>query len=279
MSELVQKTEVALVNLFKADQDLAGSVHTALGKLDELVQQGMLDPAHAKTLRHHAFMDPMTGVIGNKFAYSDFLNRHGNDGVHIALDGNDFKSVNDKFGHGVGDRAIKSFGFTLREAMDEAAEGEGKLFRTGGDEFTAHVPTHEHAARFARILRNKLDALPAIGGDHKLSMSLGFGPTPEHADKALYEAKKQKLHPVPPGHPLHGQSRYAKGTAPTMAHSLMPGFEGAIPLDNSQLQVQPPPAPPVREEPAASVLHTPPSSSIKSPATSGLRPGLTAKPA
>jgi GGDEF domain-containing protein len=91
----------------------AQKVHEALGKLDELVKAGHLEPHHAEALRQHAFKDPMTGhVMGNKFAYTDFLNRaeDSKGGVHVVMDGNDFKSVNDKFGHETGDRAIKAMG-------------------------------------------------------------------------------------------------------------------------------------------------------------------------
>ena len=271
VSESVQKMEAAFTSLFKADEGQANGVHQALGKLDELVRAGHLDPAHAQALRSHAFVDPMTGT-GNKFAYSDFLSRHGgNDGVHMVMDGNDFKSVNDKFGHETGDRAIKSFGEAMRGAMADT-NGVGKLFRIGGDEFAAHMPTHEHAAVFARALNNRLSKMTPIQGTHRLSMSMGLGPTPEHADKALYEAKKQKLHPST------GQPMYEKGTAPNMAHSLMPGFEGAVPLDQSQLQVNPPPAAPVRQEEPAQVIHTPPGSAPAA-APGSAQAGLAAKPA
>lgn len=249
----IQKMELILTELMKSDDPaVAEGVHSALGKLDELVKAGHLAPEHAEALRNHAFKDPMTGhVMGNKFAYSDFLNRQeGKGGVHVALDGNDFKSVNDKFGHQTGDRAIKGFGEALRGAMDEAAPGQGKLFRVGGDEFAAHVPSHEHAAAFGRALRNRLEAMPAIEGNHKISMSMGFGADPHNADKALYHAKSQKLGPM--GTPL-----FEKGAAPNMAHSLVPGFEGPVPLDHTQLHVKPPPAPAPLEQAQAPAVHTP----------------------
>lgn len=268
----IQKMELALEKLFKNDPATAEKVHAALGRLDQLVALGLLDPQHAQALRKHAFTDPMTGgIMGNKFAYTDFLNRQENrGGIHVALDGNDFKSVNDKFGHETGDRAIKAMGQALREAMDET--GDGKLFRTGGDEFMAHLPTHEHAARFARAVREKLEKIIPIDGQHKLSMGLGFGMSPGEADQALGEAKKQKYHPDGMSDPDNRKwlSKYAAGQAPTFAHSLVPGFEGPIPLDDSQLTVKPPPAAEatVPAPTPAPVIHTPPSA-----------PALAAKPA
>jgi diguanylate cyclase (GGDEF)-like protein len=266
----VQKMETWLENLMKSDDpEVAHQVHSALGKLDELVRSGHLDPQHAEALRNHAFKDPMTGhTMGNKFAYTDFLNRvDAKGGVHVALDGNDFKSVNDKFGHEAGDRAIKALGQALRGSMEEVAPGQGKLFRTGGDEFAAHLPTHEHAAAFGRALRNRLEAMTPIEGQHRLSMSMGFGTSPQHADTALYHAKAQKLDP------LTGASKYSSGTAPNMAHSLVPGFEGPVPLDQSQLHIKPPPAPAPVEKPVEPVVHSPPS---PTPGTSS--PALATKP-
>jgi diguanylate cyclase (GGDEF)-like protein len=262
----IQKMELVITELMKGEDPAhAARVHEALGKLDELVKAGHLEPHHAEALRQHAFKDPMTGhVMGNKFAYTDFKNRsEAKGGIHLAMDGNDFKSVNDKFGHETGDQAIKAMGTAMREAMDETVGPEqGKLFRVGGDEFAAHVPTHEHAAAFSRALRNKLEAITPIQGTHRLSMGIGLGVSPEHADKALYEAKKQKYIPEGMTNPDSRKwvSKYTHGETPSLAHSLVPGFEGPVPLDHQQLTVKPPPAPQPLAEAPAPAIHTPPGS-------------------
>lgn len=243
--EVIRKMEEVFETILKADDSDSAPIHEALGRLDELVRAGHLEPHHAQALRAHAFTDPMTGnVMGNKLAYTDFKSRN-RGGIHLMLDGNDFKAINDRFGHETGDHAIRAMAGALKSAIDEAAPGEGKLFRVGGDEFAAHLPTHEHAARFARTLRQKLEAVPPVQGVHKLSMGIGIGTSPEHADTALYEAKKQKYDPAGMIGPDSRKwvSKYAPGSAPTLAHSLVPGFEGAIPLDHSQLHLRPPPAP------------------------------------
>lgn len=264
-AEAIQKMSYVLENLFKTDgeADTAQNVHAAMGKLDELVRAGHLEPHHAEALRNHAFKDPMTGnVMGNKFAYTDFRNRsEAKGGIHVVTDSNDFKAINDKYGHETGDKAIKAIGLAMRAAADEVAPGQNKLFRIGGDEGAAHFPTHDHAAAYARSLRNKLDALPAIHGTHKLSVSFGFGVSPEHADKALYEAKKQKYDPAGMTHPDSRKwvSKYAPGQAPHFAHSLVPGFEGAVPLDDSQLQVKAPMPPEEVAKPSFSAASPTPS--------------------
>lgn len=218
-SKAISKAEEILMTLMKTDTDM--DAQTALTHVRELLGH---DHPTTKALTRHIYEDAMTPGIGNKKAFNEHKSKQ-KPGTYVAIDGNSMKRVNDAFGHEVGDHAIVSLGAAARAAMDEAVgRGSGKLFRTGGDEFVAHVPTHEHAAAFSRSLSEKLRALPPIGGVHQLSMSFGFGHSPDHADKALYEAKKQKLHPET------GVSMYKPGQEPSFAHSLVPGAEGAVPL-------------------------------------------------
>lgn len=180
---------------------------------------------HERTLAHFIYKDGVVPEVGSRFAFNDFKTRP-RGGVHVMMDGNDFKSINDTLGHPAGDAAIKTFGKVLRESINEVAPNQGKLFRVGGDEFAAHLPTMHHAAHFARKLREKLDAIPAFGGTHKLSLSLGFGDNPEMADKALLEAKKQKFQ----SDDLK-ERRFSVGQVPNLAHSLVSGSEGPVPVD------------------------------------------------
>jgi len=194
-------------------------------------------------LRRLLFTDSMTGgTMGNKMAFSKFRSKN-KPGVYVSMDGNDFKAINDLYGHDAGDQAVQAFGKAAREAMDEAVgQQKGKLFRNpdeenlyrnGGDEFVAHVPTHEHAAQFARKLREKLEAMPPIAGQHQLSMSFGFGHDFNSADHALNMAKDQKYNPPAAGQPR--SRKFPVGAVPSLAHSLVPGSEGAVPLSQPQL--------------------------------------------
>jgi hypothetical protein len=156
------------------------------------------------------------------------------------MDGNQFGQINKLHGQLAGDQAIKAFGQAAREAMDEAVgrgPGGGKMFRhtdeqvlyrNGGDEFIANVPSHEHAAKFARLLSKKLQDIPAVGGTHKLSMSYGLGLDHETADKAQMLAKGQKYHDLE-----RKQPKYPDGQVPNLAHSLVPGFEGPLPVHDA----------------------------------------------
>jgi GGDEF domain-containing protein len=235
----IAKMEAALAGLLKSveESDDAIAAHAAMARrlleaTRAAVAKGHLEPQHERDLTQLLYNDPMTPGLGNKAAAADFKSRP-KPGVYINMDGNDFRAINSAFGHPVGDAAIQAFGKAARQAMDEAVgRGSGKLFhdpdqqnlyRDGGDEFLAHVPSHEHAARFARLLGQKLEALPPVGGTHKLSMSFGFGTDPKSADDALYAAKEQKYHPgtKTPKYPL--------GQVPSLIHSHVPGFEGPVP--------------------------------------------------
>jgi len=221
----VMKVETELQRMFSKADPEGEDIH---GVLENLKAQGA-DPQHLQVLHRAIYGDPMVNDVGNKRAYADFLKRP-REGVHVMMDANNFKSINDDLGHDVGDKAIKLMGGAMRQAMDETAGREqGKLFRFGGDEFAAHLPTYEHAAQFARALRSKLEAIPALAGTHRLSVSMGLGHTPQHADYALNtHAKGAKNAAVDALRRKPGQEN-ARAPEALYAHSLVPGFEGAIP--------------------------------------------------
>jgi diguanylate cyclase (GGDEF)-like protein len=210
----IMKMEAAYKRLRKADL----TPEEALAHLDKLGSPDEKTNEAIASLRRHVFEDSMMEGVGNKYAYNQWV-KQPRQGVHIGLDLNNFKQINDTHGHGVGDQAIKAFGGAMRTAADKTKtpEGQGvKIFRTGGDEAVAFAPSYEHAATFLHNLREHLSSIPPVMGAHKLSASAGIGHTPETADKALYEAKKQKA-----GHTVT--------TIPhLLAHSLYPGNEGAI---------------------------------------------------
>lgn len=245
LQEKIRKLEGMFVSLTKSDP---AQLSSAFQALRDAAKQGRISPEVYDTLRSSLFNDDMVANVGNKRAYADFLSRP-QSGVHIRMDGNDFKHINDTYGHETGDSSIRAMGEAIRGAMDEAVgrdkakvfhltDNDATLhnhssFRIGGDEFHAFVPDHESAAKFGRALRNRLEALAPFSG--KLTMSMGFGHTPETADKALYQAKAAKRahmaeHGIQPGHML----------TRNFAHSLVPGFEGAVPVETDQLPLKAP---------------------------------------
>ena len=117
------------------------------------------------------------------------------------LDFDDFKLVNDNYGHGMGDLFLREMGQKLKSAIRE----EDTLARLGGDEFILLLP--ELADREdAKTLAEKLielgrEPLNLDGKEIKSSFSIGISLYPDdgvdydtllkNADKALYEAKRK----------------------------------------------------------------------------------------
>jgi diguanylate cyclase (GGDEF)-like protein len=117
----------------------------------------------------------------------------------LMIDIDHFKSVNDRFGHAVGDEAIKSFGAACRQIKRDS----DIVGRLGGEEFAILLPEtfHTQAWILAERLRERVasELLSAHGVEFKLTISIGVAAaTPsmsgveallQSADQALYQAK------------------------------------------------------------------------------------------
>jgi len=149
--------------------------------------------------------DVLTGLLNRRGlieAVDAALTAAALDGKPLALlflDLDDFKGVNDAFGHAVGDRLLKSVAGRLE---CELCEGDIAA-RIGGDEFVAlvAVPTHEQAIAKGQALISAIACTYPLGEgvSAAVGLSVGIAMVPEHgtdpegllviADAALYEAK------------------------------------------------------------------------------------------
>lgn len=153
---------------------------------------------------HDAGHDPLTGLL-NRRSYQSYLQesvsrarRYGWPFALIVVDLDDFKVINDRFGHSAGDDALRAVGVEVRALLrsgDIAA-------RLGGDEFALvmhNAETREVVEPLVARLRTALTgALPGLG----LDFSYGWASFPADAaddttltsvaDRRLYQAKKAK---------------------------------------------------------------------------------------
>ncbi len=100
----------------------------------------------------------------------------------VFLDLDHFKSFNDRWGHGVGDRVLK---IVARLLVDESRE-EDVVARWGGEEFVVLLPdtSGAGAAEHLRRVRLKLAATPLPTGDHAARITLSGGIAEFPADAA-----------------------------------------------------------------------------------------------
>ena len=160
-------------------------------------------------LRHRkaAMVDPLTGIANRRSFLHDasMLAK-----LHIAnprptaflvIDLDHFKSINDRFGHAVGDRVLEIFTEAARKSM----RGSDLVGRLGGEEFAAVLAdtSREKAVAVAERIREtfaqmaqEVDGHPvcgtvSIGLVHCLERTLDVTELLAQADHALYYAKER----------------------------------------------------------------------------------------
>jgi len=157
-------------------------------------------------IRHLAQHDPLTN-LPNRFLFSDRLDaaidrasRHKDRLAVVFIDLNDFKPINDEFGHGVGDRALVGLSDRLKRSMRKT----DTIARIGGDEFVVileEIGGEEHLRGLAhKVMAAVTEPFDVDGAKLQISASLGIALYPddtidadelvEFADRAMYVAKK-----------------------------------------------------------------------------------------
>ncbi|QZN98819.1 diguanylate cyclase [Chenggangzhangella methanolivorans] len=138
-----------------------------------------------RRLEHLARHDPLTGLL-NKAAFGEevarLLGEHGT-ATAIRLDLHRFKSINETFGHDVGDALLQTVALRLRSCLDETAI----VGRVGADDFAALLPhddegaAREVAARLLALFESPFHvsrfAIP-------LAAAIGLAFAPAHAVEA-----------------------------------------------------------------------------------------------
>lgn len=152
-------------------------------------------------LKDLASRDPLTELFNRRAGeqllvqYDNHRKHHGKPLCLIMLDIDNFKKINDTFGHVIGDNVLKIISHTLQ---NEARPSES-VIRWGGEEFLVIVPDatlHEASALSERIRKSISDQVIAVAGQVTASFGIAELQTNEttaslinRADKALYKAK------------------------------------------------------------------------------------------
>ncbi len=165
---------------------------------------------HSKDLRHRAECDLLTNLLNKKTferSVETIISTHSmkESGALLIIDLDNFKGVNDTYGHAVGDKVLAGVADKMRETFRQ----QDYLGRIGGDEFAVYLAFSETVKDEERsnIIRSRAAYFGSVVGkiseenglDRATSCSIGIAIEPQHgmnyeelfnnADKALYLAK------------------------------------------------------------------------------------------
>lgn len=149
-----------------------------------------------------AYRDCLTGLNERRYFYQKLadelerLKRTKSTFSLIMIDVDDFKSINDKYGHLKGDEVLKQ----LAEILEKNIRAIDTVVRWGGEEFFFILPGTDNnvAVAFAERIRKTVETydfnckVTISAGVVSVNKVMGIKHLIKLADKALYEAKKEK---------------------------------------------------------------------------------------
>lgn len=142
-----------------------------------------------------AFYDSVTGLPNRRWFADHFLqaasraDRHGSTAVVLFVDLDNFKSVNDRFGHQTGDGILRQSAERLRSCI----RTEDDVARLGGDEFLVLVEDFTYPERAIRVAEQIVMAhcKPFVVDDHELIITASVGIASSRSAKSLEEVVHQ----------------------------------------------------------------------------------------
>ncbi|MFL9840871.1 diguanylate cyclase [Sphingomonas sp. ST-64] len=184
----------------RAVRDADGEVATIVTIVREVSQR----KAREADLQRQASTDPMTGVL-NRRAFQERIDQHRRRTPELPaalalFDLDNFKQVNDGYGHDAGDAALLVFADVLRASL----RVEDVIGRLGGEEFAVLLPGLSASAALAACerVRNSLQDTRIHSAESGFSITVSAGVAPiraelssdevfRRADAALYRAKSR----------------------------------------------------------------------------------------
>ena len=159
-----------------------------------------------KHLKHQASTDPLTGLINRRYFFDTCIKeiehaiRYDTRLSYLTIDIDNFKAINDTYGHPFGDEVIRS----LAQQMVENSRTTDYVGRIGGEEFAILMPAtgmdaafhiadrlRENIAKHKIIFENKVvQVTVSIGLSYYRKKDDDIQTIIKRSDKALYEAKE-----------------------------------------------------------------------------------------
>lgn len=185
---------------FGADDFLMKSIQA-----DHLVSSVTSRVLRYRILRSYMVRDSLTGLLNHTKIKEELeveimrAERQGGSLVFAMIDIDNFKRINDSYGHATGDRVIKSISRLLQQRLRKT----DVIGRYGGEEFAVILKDTDAASAFATLdnIRMAFEKIAQHSDSNKFSVTFscgvaafqGFSSASEisnAADKALYEAKR-----------------------------------------------------------------------------------------
>lgn len=201
--------DVSPVNGWKNDKNISpviiGSV-IIIVLLEVLVFAFMNMEKQRKKFRKMSLTDGLTGLL-NRIGFNEKIEKYLNNNeskkcIAILLDVDNFKFINDVYGHEVGDQVLIQLATDMKKEFPENAV----IGRNGGDEFCMLIKdcNEEEAKNLIEGFTMKKRTFQHKGKEYKYSISLGYVEYPTYAHKgsellryadiALYEVKLRGKH-------------------------------------------------------------------------------------
>ncbi|TCP35140.1 EAL domain-containing protein [Sphingomonas sp. BK235] len=195
------ETEVKVAGRDRADE--IGDLARGLNEYRDAVEQRRRAEKRIEFLAHH---DMLTG-LPNRLLFEERLahdlaraTRTGERVAVFAIDLDDFKSVNDRFGHAGGDRALNR----AAQLLTACVRADDMVARLGGDEFAIIQVAADQPRAAEALLMRIFRACDATAGDEvPVQMSVGVALSGAEqareelynlADMAMYRAKSEGRH-------------------------------------------------------------------------------------
>lgn len=177
---------------------------SVLPNLQAEITTSLFNAEQIDQLASSTYLDELTGLYNRRYYNKHFqiefkrAQRYGHDLSVVFLDIDNFKSINDRYGHSTGDEVL----CMVAEVLNKKTRGSDICIRYGGDEFIILLPeTHKLAAsETAEKLRRAISDLHVPPNGSSISISIGIASYQqdtiepkrliELADRALLDAKK-----------------------------------------------------------------------------------------
>lgn len=177
-----------------------------LGSAVEQISLGLANLRLRDALRDQSIRDPLTGLFNRRYVEESLereiarATRTATPVALLILDLDHFKTMNDTYGHGAGDRLLRELGAILRLR----SRTEDVAARYGGEEFLLMLPGMDKIAAVQRaeelrVIISDIQLIDAGADLPHVTVSIGVATYPDHgctvddllrsADKALYRAK------------------------------------------------------------------------------------------